>query len=84
MWATIPSVRIGTWNLDAKWTGVHASALVAADCDAGLLTEVKPNVTVNGYSAVWSPATMSRGQHYAALLSRLPTSELEAPHRPAR
>jgi hypothetical protein len=34
-----PNMRIGTWNLAARWTCAHAAELIAADCDAWLLTE---------------------------------------------
>jgi len=33
-------VRIGTWNIDAKWSSRHAAVLAAADCDVWLLPEL--------------------------------------------
>jgi hypothetical protein len=74
-----PNMRIGTWNLAARWTS-HAAALIAADCDVWLLTEVRPDVHIDGFEAVWSPGLMTPGQHYAAVFSRLPLTALEPPH----
>jgi hypothetical protein len=37
-------------------------------------------VHLDGFEAVWSPSVMTRGQHYAAVFSRLALTALEAPH----
>jgi hypothetical protein len=75
-----PNMRIGTWNLAARWTPAHPTVLIAADCDVWLLTEVRPDVHIDGFEAVWSPAVMTPGQHYAAVFSRPTLTVLEAPH----
>ncbi len=35
-------MRIGTWNLDAKWSEEHQALLTNEHCDVWLLTEVSP------------------------------------------
>jgi hypothetical protein len=73
-------MRIGTWNLDGGWTPAHLAELLAADCELWLLTEIRTDVHIDGYAVIRSPATMTRGQHFAAIFSRSGLDELEAPH----
>lgn len=75
-----PGWRIGTWNLDARWTTRHEAALRDANCDVWRLTEVDTRVVLEGYEAARSQSTMQRGQHYAAVLSRAGLAALFAPH----
>jgi hypothetical protein len=76
------AVRIGTWNLDGKWTSRHEVALVDADCDVWLLTEIVEGAAIPGYTLSVCEARMSsaKEQHYAGILSRLPTRALPDPH----
>src|SRR3954469_3341349 len=62
-------MRIGTWNLDAQWGEAHHSLLMRQCCDVWLLTEVLPKACIADYHIHPSEGTMSRGQHYAAVLS---------------
>jgi hypothetical protein len=73
-------MRIGTWNLAAKWSGAHQALLVRQDCDVWLLTEVHPKACIADYHCCFSAATMVCGQHYAAVLSRWPLQPLADPH----
>jgi hypothetical protein len=75
-----PRVRIGTWNLDAKWSCGHAAILSEADCDVWLLTEVSRAVDLAGYTTHRCLARMSRGQHYAGVTARLPLGPQPDPH----
>jgi hypothetical protein len=75
-----PNMRIGTWNLAARWTRAHAAVLIAADCEVWLLTEVRTDVRIDGFEGVRSPGVMTPGQHYAAVFSRPTLTALEAPH----
>ena len=75
-----PRVRIGTWNLAAKWTPRHAAVLEEADGDVWLLTEVVDAVALSGYSVHLCSARMSPGQHYAGVMTRLPMAPLPDPH----
>jgi hypothetical protein len=73
-------MRIGTWNLEAKWTNRHADVLISADCDVWLLTEVDSRTALPGYAARLSTARMSVGQHYAGVFARRPMEPLPDPH----
>ncbi len=70
-------MRIGTWNLDAKWSEGHQTLLTNEHCDVWLLTEVLPkargaDAKIAGYNSHLSAGVMAPGQHWAAVLSRLP------------
>lgn len=78
-------MRIGTWNLDARWSEGHASLLARHHCDVWLLTEVTPEALRSasdeiGFSYSCSRGVMSRGQHWAAVLSLTPPVPLPDPH----
>jgi hypothetical protein len=73
-------MKIGTWNLDADWSDAHKSLLSEADCDVWLLTEVSPETSMEDYDHHYSAHRMVRGQHYAAILSRLSLQALQDPH----
>jgi hypothetical protein len=72
-------LRIGTWNLDHRWTPGHRDLIVGAACDVWLLTELAPTATLDGYHLQLSAGCMARGQHYAAVAHRVsgvPLSEV--------
>lgn len=71
---------IGTWNLDAKWADGHARELTALDCDVWLLTEVNPQVGIEGYTLHVTSGLMARGQAWAGVLTRLPSRGVPEPH----
>lgn len=82
-------MRIGTWNLNAKWSAAHEALLTrdfyGAPCDVWLLTEVNPkalaaNKTIAGYQCHLSTRVMACGQHWAAILSKQPIIRLPDPH----
>jgi endonuclease/exonuclease/phosphatase family metal-dependent hydrolase len=78
-------MRIGTWNLDNRWSDAHKDLLAREGCDVWLLTEVTPkaqhtDATIAGYHAHLSMGRMARGQHWAAVLSRLSSRPLPDPH----
>ncbi len=73
-------MKIGTWNLNADWSDAHKALLIHADCDVWLLTEVSPEISMRGYDHHFSEQRMVRGQHYAAILSRLSLQALKDPH----
>ncbi len=74
------SLRIGTWNLDGRWSDAHLQFLTAADCDVWLLTEVSPGLELPGFHRQLTRALMQRGQHWAGVLSRSPLQALGDPH----
>lgn len=73
-------IKIGTWNLDAHWSATHDGVLRQEDCDVWLLTEVSECLRIQGYHHHFSQRRMTRGQHYAAILSRQPQTPLQDPH----
>lgn len=77
-------MRIGTWNLDARWSTERQSFLHAHACDIWLLTEVSPRAVVageiGGIACCLSPGVMSRGQHYAAVVGDVECCDDESPH----
>lgn len=78
-------MRIGTWNLDARWSEAHQALLAREHCDVWLLTEVNPkalhaNRTMAGYQCHLSVGVMARGQHWAAVLSLMPLAPIPDPH----
>jgi hypothetical protein len=73
-------MRIGTWNLDARSTPDHLRILDELDCDVWLLTEVPAAMPLVDGARTMSPARMSRGQHFAAVLSRGGGGPLDSPN----
>lgn len=73
-------VRIGTWNLEGRWSPGHAAFLVDLDCDVLLLTEVQPGTAVEGYVTRFSRGVVVGGQHWAALSTRSASVGCEDPH----
>lgn len=78
-------MRIGTWNLDARWSKAHQTLLDQEGCDVWLLTEINPkarnaNGTIAGYRPRLSEGVMARGQHWAAVLSQMPLTPLPDPY----
>jgi len=78
-------LRIGTWNLDARWSADREAVLLDAECDVWLLTEVSPDAIatdgcIAGNHVSVSSGRMARDQFYAAVLSRKPLTPLEASH----
>ncbi len=69
-------MKIGTWNLDARWTAAHEALLTREHVDVWLLTEVSPSLSIPGFHRHFSKHRMARGQHYSAILSRLPLQPL--------
>lgn len=73
-------MRIGTWNLEGRWSSDHAQVLADLDCDLWLLTEVRPRVVLEGYHQHLTAALMDDARHWAGVLARLPIERLEDPH----
>jgi hypothetical protein len=73
-------MRIGTWNLDAKHGRAHVDFLHRLECDVLLLTEVSLELQLDGYVGHRTRAVMARGQHFAAIFSKVPPTPLPDPH----
>lgn len=72
-------LRIGTWNLEGRWTGSHRAMLLDLACDVWLLTEVSTaeNVPLNIHR---SSVDMIDGRSWAAIGSRHSLTPLADPH----
>lgn len=73
-------MRIGTWNLEGRWSADHADALAEADCDIWLLTEAPSRTTLDGFEQHLSAALTPGSLHWSGLLSRLSLERLPDPH----
>ncbi|MCF6380010.1 endonuclease/exonuclease/phosphatase family protein [Nocardioides KLBMP 9356] len=73
------TVRIGTWNLEGRWTERHATFVDALDCDVLLLTEVSERVDLPRYD-VHLGEVMSPRRRWAAVASRTGLSSTGVPH----
>ena len=78
-------VRVGTWNLDGKWSSSHQALLAGAQCDIWLLTEISPKACssqarMGDYHCHFSKGVMARNQHWAAILSLKNICALPDPH----
>lgn len=63
-------MRIGTWNLEGRWTPGHSDFLAALDCDVLLLTEVSERLVADEYAVHLGAALMAPGRRWAAVLTR--------------
>lgn len=78
-----PTVRVATWNVEARADAGAVSLLLGLRADVLLLTEVHPALSLPGYrmTDLIEPRMTSGGQHYAAVAVRrgLEMEELQAP-----
>jgi endonuclease/exonuclease/phosphatase family metal-dependent hydrolase len=63
-------MRIGTWNVDARWDRRHERLVTGQVCDVWLLTETPSTLVVPGFRGRVTAGRMSRGQHWAAVFAR--------------
>lgn len=74
-------MRIGTWNLDGRWSPRHRRLLEDADCDVWLLTEVPAAFSLPGGDLVRSePMPSMKPKSWAAVWSNQPSVEAPSPH----
>jgi len=73
-------MRIGTWNLEGRWTPRHLTFLGDLGCDVLLLTEVASVVRPPGFRRHLTGDVMSRGRAWAGVLSRSPLLAAPDPH----
>lgn len=78
-------IRIGTWNLEGKWSEEHRLFLHSHRCDIWLLTEVSAQ-TIDEYKSPkdyychFTADFMAPNRHWAAVLSKKKLDKLPAPH----
>ena len=73
-------VRVGTWNLEGRWSVDHVGLLLAQDCDVWLLTEVRTQARLPGFGSQLTTARMGDHKHWAGVFSRVPLQSLPDPH----
>lgn len=75
-------MRIGTWNLDGRWSGRHQRLLAEAECDVWLLTEVPEPLPSGGHLVTSDAMPSTRAKSWAAVWSDQPIAE-QPPIHPA-
>lgn len=73
-------MRIGTWNLDGKWTSAHERLVVAAACEVWLLTEVADRTALPDYHRHLTQSEMLTGKRWAGIFSSGKMLPLPDPH----
>jgi hypothetical protein len=78
-------IRIGTWNIQGRWTHLHRDLLTGQSADLWLLTEVNSKILgshgiVTDFYCHTSGNYMQKNRHWSAVLSRAPHEVLADPH----
>jgi len=63
-------MRIGTWNVDARWDQRHQELVTDQACDIWLLTEIPDRVSLPGFSNQVTTGRMLREQRWAGVFAR--------------
>jgi hypothetical protein len=79
--ATIIRVRIGTWNLEGKWSPEHLALLDREHCDVWLLTEVHVDAAIPGMQIHRTAELMGPRKTWAAVFSTVAADPQPDPHR---
>jgi hypothetical protein len=74
------NVRVGTWNMQGRWTPAHRALLQDHACDVWLLTEVNQRLEVPGHCRSATTALMAPGRFWAAVLTGEQADQLADPH----
>ena len=73
-------MRIGTWNLEGKWSSRHLALLQGQECDVWLLTEVPHEASIPGKAAHRTAQAMGPRKTWAGIFSSLDVTTLPDPH----
>lgn len=63
-------MRIGTWNLEGRWSEQHHVLITSLRCDLLLLTEMPSTVRLSGMTIHTTSTTMAPGRRWSAVASR--------------
>lgn len=74
-------MRIGTWNLEGKWSPRHLALVLDQECDVWLLTEVPHEASIPGMAAHRTAQAMGPRKTWAGIFSSLDVITLPDPHR---
>jgi hypothetical protein len=72
-------MRIGTWNLDGRWSADHRRFLKEEECDIWLLTEVPTAFSLDD-GALFPSTPMATAKAWAAVWSTGDVVESSSPH----
>lgn len=73
-------MRIGTANLEGRWSQGHQAFLRDLDCDVWLLTEVNVEVALTGFTSRRTLDLMAPSRYWAAVLTKAPLQAETDPH----
>ena len=74
-------MRIGTWNLEGRWSPQHRELLVSEACDVWLLTEVPIDIAFPAMQIHHTAELMDPRKSWAAIASSSPVVVEPDPHR---
>jgi len=70
MMISVGPMRLGTWNLEGRWSDAHASRMTEVGCDIWLLTELPTRTALPGFTIHRTEAEMVPGRAWAAVAVR--------------
>ncbi len=73
-------MRIGTWNLEGRWSRDHLDLLIKQGCDIWLLTEVPTGAALPGFDSHLTNSKMASHKHWAGVFSQATLGALPDPH----
>lgn len=73
-------MRIGTWNLEGKWSSDHLALLQGQECDVWLLTEVPTEASIPGMTAHRTAQAMGPRKTWAGIFSSADVITQPDPH----
>jgi hypothetical protein len=73
-------VRIGTWNLDGRWSADHLALIQSQECDIWLLTEVPADASLPRMKGHRTKHEMTPGKTWAAIFASLEVIPQPDPH----
>jgi len=76
----LSQVRIGTWNLEGRWSEEHQQLMRSGNCDVWLLTESPSALALEGFQQHRTTALMAPDKYWAAILSTMPLTPMADPH----
>ncbi len=59
--------RVGKWNLEGRWSGMHQGNITGADCDVWLLTELPSRAEFSGFASHRSKKLVADQRHWTAI-----------------
>lgn len=73
-------VRVGTWNIEGRWSPDHQRFAAALECDVWLLTEVREDTALTGFENHFTSSSMGSRKRWAGVFSRGRLQPLPDPH----